>query len=901
MVIKLIAKDKKEKLQLYEKCKLKINAVSKLLIIEPEKEEFKMISAMFKWKFYAQKAIKGNPELIRQRFLSPLFDEIYKNNSSSSKLKDILVDWIGKLDAKEKNEYIQRLKAQNIYDFCYPNECELPNLRKRKAPNNEENVPLKWPLLKEQNFLFKNQIIPPSNFKLLKYIKNDILRMKLSIFPSSNKIQCYEYYWFKREKYFICCGCAVKGKHSTRAKIIKKNGKDVVQLNGNEHVCEIREYKKIIEKFNFELFSFSYGILRRNIKRLILFLDSSRDECYEYEWHYQSKGYYCSGCFRKKNSVSAKLYQREDGTEFVMLNSKLHVCEPRKFKPEKYAEKQIVTADKFKIFKNVQNGIDRSKMVIFTSSEKKMCYEYFWQNRSQTFHCCACSNKKNTIEAEVCKDSDGNDQYLKLYWKKHVCEPRKYEPEKFKSSKEIVESSNFKIFQYKNKNELISRLIVFCPTNKNLCYEFFWNKLKKNYSCCCCRLGNQVIATVYQKNDTKSYVELSKTQDVCELREFDPEKYKDDIIIQKSICCCCRLGNQVIATVYQKPDAKSYVELSKTQDACELREFDPEKYKDDIVVPKSMYTFLTTTFRNTKRKTLFIFTSEKKDMCYKFFNSKKYKCYICSRCFSSYSNPRLSASIQNEGKENEFIYLSNQKHVCEPFEVSTIINESNLQTVMPPNFRLFKREFRSKTIQHLAVFTNDEKSECFEYTWSENSKKFLCRACSNQHKTHVYAKFIKSDESEEDCIELCSTAHKCKPIKFIPEDDTAAVKIVKLPNFNDEIEEDCIELCPTAHRCKPIEFIPEDDDSAVKIVKLPNFKLYETVSNGKKIQRLTIFDTKNKKFGYIYSFRKDENHYLCIKCGNLKKRIRAYVRQDENGQNYVELGKMEHVCKMQKL
>uniref|UniRef100_A0AC34FZ73 Uncharacterized protein n=1 Tax=Panagrolaimus sp. ES5 TaxID=591445 RepID=A0AC34FZ73_9BILA len=141
-MIELIAKDKKEMLQFEGKCKLRIDAVSKLLLVEPEIEEFKMISAMFTWKFFAEKnilfvfaehdfqdfvlifddsnkskivfdillkkgAILGDKALYQQRFLPSLFEEISKNNESSMKMKEILVTWIEKHDEKEKEEYFK--------------------------------------------------------------------------------------------------------------------------------------------------------------------------------------------------------------------------------------------------------------------------------------------------------------------------------------------------------------------------------------------------------------------------------------------------------------------------------------------------------------------------------------------------------------------------------------------------------------------------------------------------------------------------------------------------------------------------------------------------------------------------------------------------------------------------
>uniref|UniRef100_A0AC34FR42 Uncharacterized protein n=1 Tax=Panagrolaimus sp. ES5 TaxID=591445 RepID=A0AC34FR42_9BILA len=131
-MIELIAKNKKGKLQFEGKCKLTIDPFSKLLLVEPQNEEFKMISALFKWKFVADKAVHGDEALMKQRFLPLLFNEIAKKDESN--LKEILVNLINKHEGKEKEEFFQLLKKSYIYDLCYPNENIRPrNLRKRKA------------------------------------------------------------------------------------------------------------------------------------------------------------------------------------------------------------------------------------------------------------------------------------------------------------------------------------------------------------------------------------------------------------------------------------------------------------------------------------------------------------------------------------------------------------------------------------------------------------------------------------------------------------------------------------------------------------------------------------------------------------------------------------------------
>uniref|UniRef100_A0AC34GSB2 Uncharacterized protein n=1 Tax=Panagrolaimus sp. ES5 TaxID=591445 RepID=A0AC34GSB2_9BILA len=926
MVVELIAKDKKEKLQFEGKCKLKIDAVSKLLLVEPEIEVFDCLVKK------GVLVIAGDKTLIQQRFLLPFFNEIVKNDEPSYKFKEILVNWLQKQEIQEKEDIIQLLKAKNIYGLCYPNEeienNKRRNLRKRRAKNisykenkngnmesdNHESgssdysnsvgsngvhnyhIFNKTPA-KKQKLTSKSvpSVIEAPFFEVRKYFHENILIKKLVILPSLEKKYCYEYYWKNSQNFFICYLCLKKGKTST-AKIIQRNGRDVVQLNGTQHICEFREYRKIIEKQNFEVIPCE--LFKKNGERLVVFLDSSRINCYEYSYNKNWKIYACCGCLRKKYRYSAKICQKEDGTKFVILNSSKHVCEPRNFNPEKYVEKEIVEADNFKIYENFLNGINRSKLVIFASAEKTTCYKYYWNNRNKIFYCCGCHIKNKTATAELCQNSDGRE-YLKLSRKKHVCEPREYDPKKY-AKKETVETDNFKIFKNIQNGIDRSKLAIFTSYEKSTCYEYYWNNGEKVFLCCGCdKRKKRNRAEVCQNSDGSQYLKLIKAEKhVCDPREYDPGKfemsneviespnfkifkYKHKREIKSSLvifcpsnkmlcyeyfwsknrknfqCCCCRFGKNVVATVCHNVDRNDYVQLSKSHDACQLREFDADKFKDDIIVKKPMYEIMSKTSKNAP--SIVIFTTESKDMCYKFNYNIREKYYQCSKCY--YLNLRIYifAVIENEGKENEFIAVSNQKHVCEPVKFSHVVQDCNRQIVTAPNFQLIKRKVFGKIVQHLVIFTNDEKSECYEYTWGERHKYFICTTCSfRPHNIHVYAKLIKKDDNEE-CVELSAKPHKCTPVKFIPEDITS------------------------------------------KTVKEPNFKLYETVFQRKKKQRLVIYDPKDKKLGYVYSYLAGRMLYVCMKCQEKKKYITAKVLQDKNGHSSVELCKYQHVCEIQKL
>uniref|UniRef100_A0A914PU07 Uncharacterized protein n=1 Tax=Panagrolaimus davidi TaxID=227884 RepID=A0A914PU07_9BILA len=120
--IHLIASDKNHIFQYQGFSKIVINQMASLLSVEPINEEFKLISAMFKWKFVAQKAkdVVSNEE-IYQRILAPLFIEIIKNRSSNNTVFELLLKWMNKLDKTDKEFYIKNMKENEIYHFIFPN------------------------------------------------------------------------------------------------------------------------------------------------------------------------------------------------------------------------------------------------------------------------------------------------------------------------------------------------------------------------------------------------------------------------------------------------------------------------------------------------------------------------------------------------------------------------------------------------------------------------------------------------------------------------------------------------------------------------------------------------------------------------------------------------------------
>uniref|UniRef100_A0AC34FAT2 Transposase n=1 Tax=Panagrolaimus sp. ES5 TaxID=591445 RepID=A0AC34FAT2_9BILA len=558
------------------------------------------------------------------------------------------------------------------------------------------------------------EVVVAPNFKLIEFEHKGISKRRLIVFGDSDRKKCYEYYWRNNEKSYTCCVCENKGRYVNAVICQNADGEDYVQLSKISHICEMRSYnpekysfdplRQIIEAPNFELCSFQNNGGER--LRLFIFLDTKRIQCYEYFWESKLKCYQCCGCNNKRIRVSAEICKKENGEEYVKLSSRKHVCDIRKYNPNKYdTTKNTVEAPNFEIISFIENSISKQRLFIFFNSDRKECYEFYWNKKGKYFKCCGCELQNKHIAAKIEKREGGTD-YIRLLDTEHVCSPRDYDPQKYMNNKNIVEKPDFKIIKFEKNGIQKSILIIFCPSNKELCYEYFWDRSRNQYVCCECANIKHVTANVLMNEKDEEYVELSKATHVCNLRPYNADKFKANTIIEKS-------EFEVIETIV----------------------------KGKLV------------------KRLFLFTNADKQFCYTFYCDNTSKKYFCSQC--ALKSHHIRGSLGKDQTGNEYFETGNRAHICEPLKYLP------RKIVKLPDYQLLNRKFGQKIVQKLILFDSNDKDLCYEYVLERNSL-YRCLNCKNYHKTAVTAKLIKNEKYGE-FIQLCQNEHKCKPIKFIPE------------------------------------------------------------------------------------------------------------------------------------
>uniref|UniRef100_A0A914QR41 C2H2-type domain-containing protein n=1 Tax=Panagrolaimus davidi TaxID=227884 RepID=A0A914QR41_9BILA len=368
-----------------------------ILFIEPINDEFKLNSALFKWKFYAQQNIlfvfaenefqdfmlvfkneiqckkvydliyrkrekdTVTNEMIYQRIFTHVFKQISVPNITVLKF---LKKWIDKLDAEEKELYVKMMKEDGIYHLIYPDEdedCDINNgnklevQRKRRFSKTTEN--------------FNDD--------------DEATRKK---------------------------------KANVRAKV-DQFGK--LHLQKKEHVCKKLLYSaekyydvQIIQKPNYEILE---NCSTKSGKVLIIFNPNNRNQCHEFRWNNLKKLFLCKTC-----QIHAKVFNESADMEYVEILK--HECQFIQYDFEKYFKfKKFILAPNFELRIEIKDGNERKILIVFDQNDRRKYHIYKFNFYKNKYYCKKCEIKNVTVSAKLCQNSDG-ENYIILSNVQHVCE-----------------------------------------------------------------------------------------------------------------------------------------------------------------------------------------------------------------------------------------------------------------------------------------------------------------------------------------------------------------------------------------------------------------------------------------------------------------------------------------------
>uniref|UniRef100_A0AC35F5A9 Uncharacterized protein n=1 Tax=Panagrolaimus sp. PS1159 TaxID=55785 RepID=A0AC35F5A9_9BILA len=755
MVVQLIAKDKNEKLQYEGRCKLTINSVSKLLLIEPITEEFKLISALFEWKFVAENNIL---------FIFAEYD-----------FQDFaLVFDTTKVCKKVYKAILKKAADYKIHNLIYFNEkLEGKSLSSKKRSHANSSI-----------------IVKP-NFELIDYHQLKTTKKRLFIFTSNDKTKCYEYYWYERSQCYLCCACCRKRKTVGAYIRQKSDGSEYVKLWKSGHICEMRNYKpdkytfdplkNIVTKHNFELFQYKQKGIEK--KTLVIFCPTNKRLCYEYGWYNRMQCFFCLGCHTDDNklAVTAIIQKNENDEDYIKLSNVEHICVLREFDSLKYKSDIVISKSMYEIMPSSSDGQKNKYLLVFTSADKKMCYKYIYQQYS--YYCVKCFVKKHYIRVNICLNQNG-EEYVSLQDKTHICMPVEYK----KFEKRIIKAPDYQLIKRRHKGKWLQKLIVFTTKYKNYCYEYGMHT-DKLFACNGCTRLNVFNHAKFFKRDEENeeeFVQLSSIEHVCEPQKYVQEdltlkivqkpnfkvvkhskkgivnrylyifatssssssgrdlyyKYSFDKASNHFRCSYCR-KRYVIAKLRQNENGEDYFELNNTEHECQ-----PKQFRESNIVRLPNFKIET---REKGKRHLFLFDKNNMDLCYNYFFINSAKSFMCQRC----NLKRHSVTAKERQMENGEVYLElgENEHICKPEKYKSE-DEYPKEKIYEPNFKIINDG------KKLMVFDSLNKQLCYEYKYRNCVEKFVCVQC-DKRKKRVTAKLSKN-EMGEDYIELGPIQHICQ-------------------------------------------------------------------------------------------------------------------------------------------
>uniref|UniRef100_A0AC34G109 Uncharacterized protein n=1 Tax=Panagrolaimus sp. ES5 TaxID=591445 RepID=A0AC34G109_9BILA len=292
-------------------------------------------------------------------------------------------------------------------------------------------------------------------------------------------------------------------------------------------------------------------------------------------------------------------------------------------------KKRIIKAPYFKLIFFKYRGAKRRRLIVFSDDQQKLCHIYLWKKDEDAYYCRNCKLQRKRVMAKICQNSMGED-YVKLDSNLHICELQEFNPEEYLSH--TVQSTDFRVFNYTHRGITKSTLVIFDPSNKNLCYEFFWDNRRKLYECSGCHMSKGISAVIRQDEKGEDYVEMDKI---------------DHIYIKKKYCykfayfnkynffgCvkCQQVGHALFAHLLTDKNGNQYISMKNKPHLCKPIEYVQSQFIDKKKVLLPNYQIITRKANGKFVKHLAIFDSNDKSLCYEYTWAEERRSYTCYRC-----------------------------------------------------------------------------------------------------------------------------------------------------------------------------------------------------------------------------------------------------------------------------
>uniref|UniRef100_A0A914QCD0 Uncharacterized protein n=1 Tax=Panagrolaimus davidi TaxID=227884 RepID=A0A914QCD0_9BILA len=336
------------------------------------------------------------------------------------------------------------------------------------------------------------------------------------------------------------------------------------------------------------------------------------------------------------------------------------------------------------------------------------------------------------------------------------------------------------------------------------------------------------------------------------------------------VCCGCNNGKCTNAIVKHDSEGKNYVECLRTDHRCKLREFKPEKYKTDLIIKKPNYKEITDYVmifgKKERRKFLLLFTSVDQKQFYKLQWDNGQNLYACMKCTNS-KKSYVQACIRQDEDGNEFVYVRNQKHACS-------------------NMKYLYAESDQPTAEELSTFKVPDRLWIKRYKAEKAAATFTKRRFRKRTKVQPKKPNVRSTRPKTHVSNQSSISRQ-KP-------NASNVVQSIIGSLKQSIEKSNLSQNQSSDKSKT-----QQTNNESKIIKPSMYKFFTKAWRGKNLKKLAIFVSADKKMCYEYTWNSSQKYYVCSACIRPhNKHVFAKVIQNENGEEYIQLGANDHKCNL---